>query len=250
MSKLRPETTSQTFFAHRTLHDARYRSDAVRLSILVVILFSAAMQVSFEASAQDGSIRVAAVRYGGGGDWYQAQTPLPTFLRFIRQNTLIDVAAEPDVVELGSENLFRYPFIFISGHGNVLFSDHEAERLRTYLERGGFLYIDDDYGIDPYIRREMKKVLPEHDFVELPFSHPIYDQHHAFPSGPPKIHEHDDLPAQGFGIFLDGRLAVYYTYETNLSDGWEPPEVHQNPEDVRQAALRMGANILIYALTN
>lgn len=219
------------------------------LLCLALIVATAASGIPLHAQA-DGSIRVAAVRYGGGGDWYQAQTPLPSFLRFVREHTLIDVAPEPDVVELGNENLFTYPFIFISGHGNIVLSDFEAERLRTYLERGGFLYIDDDYGLDPYIRRELQKVFPDEELVELPFGHPIYHQQFAFAGGLPKIHEHDDAPAQGFGIFIDNRLAVYYTYETNLSDGWEPPEVHHNPDEVRRTALQMGTNILIYALSN
>ncbi len=221
---------------------------SILLCLILLVVVPAAAPAAFAQS--DTSIRVAAVRYGGGGDWYQAQTPLPSFLRFVREHTLIDVAPEPDVVELSNEKLFTYPFIFISGHGNIVLSDVEAERLRTYLDRGGFLYIDDDYGIDPYIRRELRKVFPDHELVELPFGHPIYNQHFAFPGGLPKIHEHDGEPAQGFGIFIDGRLAVYYTFETNLSDGWEPPEVHHNPEEVRRRSLQMGTNILIYALSN
>lgn len=218
---------------------------------LVIILAFAVLATPETASAQEeGIIRVAAVKYGGGGDWYQAQSPLPNLLQFVRRNTLIDVAEEPDVVELTSENLFRYPFIVISGHGNVVFSEVEVERLRTYLQRGGFLYIDDDYGIDQYIRRELQKVIPEEEFVELPFNHPIYQQHFNFPNGLPKIHEHDNEPPQGLGIFIDGRLAVYYTYETNISDGWESPEVHDVPENLREQAFQMGTNILIYALSN
>lgn len=203
------------------------------------------------AQAQhQGAVRIAAVKYGGGGDWYQAQTPLPSFLAYVREQTLIDIAPEADVVELSSENLFTYPFIVLSGHGNISLTSREVEYLRTYLERGGFLYIDDDYGLDPYIRRELGRVLPDHELIELPFSHPIFSQQFNFPGGLPKIHEHDDDPPQGFGIFIDDRLAVFYTYETNLTDGWEPAEVHGNPEAVRQRALEMGTNILQYALTH
>jgi hypothetical protein len=220
----------------------------VVLASLMVWMFAGE---AAETLAQgDGSIRVAAVRYGGGGDWYQAHTPLPFFLRFIRENTMIDVSPEPDVVELSQDQLFSYPFIFISGHGNIVLTEFEIERLREYVARGGFLYIDDDYGLDPYIRRELQRVFPGEELVELPFNHPIYRQHFSFPGGLPKIHEHDGKPAQGFGIFVDNRLAVYYTYETNISDGWEPPELHPNPPEIRELAFQMGVNILMYALTN
>lgn len=217
----------------------------VAWSVFLILLVALVPKVR----AQDAhSFRIATVKYGGGGDWYQGQTPLPPFLAFVRQNTLIDVAPEADVVELTSEKLFSYPFLFLSGHGNVVLTDDEARRLRRYLEGGGFLYVDDDYGLDRYIRREMKKVFPEQEFVELPFNHGIYRTHYTFPSGLPKIHEHDGNAPQGFGLFHEGRLAVYYTYETNISDGWEPPEVHNTPPEKREAAMRMGANILSYSL--
>lgn len=196
------------------------------------------------------AIKIATVKYNGGGDWYQGQTPLPNFIQYVRANTLMDIDPKPEVVELNSDKLFSYPFLFLSGHGNITLSDREAENLRRYLEGGGFLYIDDDYGLDQYIRREMKKVFPGRDFVELPFDHPIYHTQYSF-NGPPKIHEHDNKPPQGFGILIEDRLAVYYTYETNFSDGWEPAGVHPNtPAEKREQALRMGANILAYALMN
>jgi hypothetical protein len=195
------------------------------------------------------TFRIAAVKYGGGGDWYQAVTPLPNLLRYVREHTNIDVAPQADVVELSSDRLFTYPFLFLTGHGNVVFTDEEARRLRHYLENGGFLYIDDDYGLDRYIRREMKKVFPDQEFVELPFNHPIYHIHFTFPNGLPKIHEHDGKPPQGFGLFHNGQLVVFYTYETNISDGWEAPSVHGDPPEKREAALQMGTNILVYALT-
>lgn len=202
------------------------------------------------ADAQERhGVQLAAVKYGGGGDWYQARTPLPNLIRYVREHTLIDLAPEPEVVELTGNKLFSYPILFLSGHGNVVFSDDEAERLRRFLTGGGFLYIDDDYGLDPYIRRELKKVFPESDLVELPFSHPIYRTHFEF-SHLPKIHEHDGKPPQGFGIFVEGRLAVLYTYETNISDGWESPEVHNTPPDKRELALQFGTNIVAFALTN
>lgn len=205
--------------------------------------------IVLEVAAQSThTFQVAAVKYAGGGDWYQAQTPLPNLLRYVRENTLIDVAPEPEVVELTSDKLFGHPFLFMSGHGTVVFSDEEARRLRRYLENGGFLYVDDDYGIDEYIRREMKKVFPEKDFVEVPFDHEIFHTHYDFPNGLPKIHEHDEKAPQGFGIFHEGRLVVFYSYESNISDGWESPDVHNDPPQKREDALRMGTNILAYAL--
>ncbi|NBC17814.1 MAG: DUF4159 domain-containing protein [Bacteroidetes bacterium] len=216
--------------------------------LIALLLMGSAVQPT--AAQDEHSFRIAAVKYDGGGDWYQASTPLPMFLRFVRENTLLDVAPQADEVELTSAKLFNYPFLVLSGHGNVVFSDDEAQRLRRYLNGGGFLYVDDDYGLDPYIRREMQKVFPEQEFVELPFSHPIYQAHYAFPNGLPKIHEHDGEPPQGYGLFdQDGRLAVFYTVETNLTDGWEPESVHDNPPEKRRAALRMGTNILVYAMT-
>lgn len=206
--------------------------------------------VPFHAAAaqEPHSVKVAAVKYDGGGDWYQAQTPLPNFLEYVREHTLLDVAPEPEVVELTSNKLFSFPFLFLSGHGNVVLSDDEARRLRRYLENGGFLYIDDDYGIDEYVRREMKKVFPDKDLVELPFDHEIYHTHYEFSGGLPKIHEHDNEAPRGYGLIHDGRLVVYYTYETNISDGWESPEVHNTPAEKREAAFRMGTNILTYAM--
>ncbi len=191
---------------------------------------------------------VAAVKYQGGGDWYQAKSPLPNLLRYVREHTLIDVAPAPEVVELSSDALFQYPFLFLSGHGNIEISAEEADRLRHYLTHGGFLFVDDDYGLDEYIREAMKRVFPEKQFVELPFDHAIYHTQYEFAYGPPKIHEHDEEPPQGFGIFHDGELVVYYTYESNISDGWESPGVHGDPAETREAALRMGVNILAYAL--
>lgn len=215
------------------------------LRLLLLLLFLAPAGALAQAPH---AFKVAAVKYGGGGDWYQGQSPLPNLIAFVRANTLLDVDPQADVVELSSNKVFSYPFLFLSGHGNVAFTNAEALRLRRYLEGGGFLYVDDDYGLDRFIRREMKKVFPELDFVELPFDHPIYHTHFDFPDGLPKIHEHDNKPPQGFGLFHNGRLVVYYTYESNLSDWWEAPEVHGNPPEVRRKALQMGTNILAYAM--
>lgn len=222
---------------------------AAALLVVAAPLLAASLFSSGAARAQDPhSIKIAAVKYSGGGDWYQAQTPLPNFLRYVRQHTLLDVAPEPEVVELTSDKIFSYPFLFLSGHGNIVLSEGEVRRLRRYLANGGFLYIDDDYGIDEYIRRELKKVFPEEEFVELPFDHEIYHTHYSFPSGPPKIHEHDDKPPRGYGLIHEGRVVAFYTFETNISDGWESPEVHNDPPEKREAAFRMGTNILTYAM--
>lgn len=202
-----------------------------------------------DAAAQDlHALRIARVKYGGGGDWYGDEQSLAELLKFANEATLLDAAPREDVVELSSDKLYTYPYIYLTGHGNVRFSSDEVQRLRRYLEGGGFLHIDDNYGLDKHIRREMKKVFPEQEFVELPFDHPIFHTHFDFPNGLPKIHEHDGKPPQGFGLFVEGRLVVFYTYETDLGDGWEPPSVHNVPPEKRQAALQMGTNILTFAM--
>lgn len=200
--------------------------------------------------SQDPSFKIAKVKYQGGGDWYSNPTSLPNLLEFIRENTNVKVAPLEDVVEVSGTQLYQYPFIYLTGHGNVVFTESEAENLRNYLISGGFLHIDDNYGMDPYIRREMKKVFPDIDFVELPFNHPIYTQHYDFEAGLPKVHEHDGNPPQGFGIIYEGRLVCFYTFECDLGDGWEDRSVHNDPEELRQKALKMGANILLFALNN
>ncbi len=195
-------------------------------------------------SAQPAQMRLALLKYHGGGDWYANPTSLTNLARFA--NDKMNTHFNPDyaTVEVGSADLFAYPVVHMTGHGNVVFSDDEALNLRTYLLAGGFLHIDDNYGMDPYVRRAMKKVFPELDFVELPFDHPIYHEKFDFSKGPPKIHKHDGKPSQGFGLIYKGRLICYYTYETDLGDGWEDPDVHNDPEEKRVAALKMGANII------
>jgi hypothetical protein len=224
-------------------------------SRLLALLLSGALLVPAGAgpvAAQDEpAIRIARVKYQGGGDWYSDEESLVELLAFARQHTLLDVGSEEDVVELTSDKVFSYPYLYLTGHGNVTFSPSEADRLRRYLLRGGFLHIDDNYGLDEYIREQMEKVFPEKKFVELPFDHPIYHTRYDFPDGPPKIHEHDGERPQGYAILDDsGRVMVYYTHETDLGDGWEPASVHNNPPEKRQAALRMGVNILTYAMTH
>ena len=196
--------------------------------------------------AQATSVKIAVMKYGGGGDWYSNPTALPNLIAFCNDNLKTSIDPVPGAVEPGSIDLFNYAYVDMTGHGNVVFSDADAVNLRTYLESGGFLHISDNYGIDPFIRREMKKVFPELDFIELPFNHPIYSQKYRFPEGLPKIHEHDGKPAQGFGLINKGRLVCFYSFESDLGDGWEDRSVHNDPEDVRQKALQMGANIISF----
>lgn len=195
------------------------------------------------------SYRIALLKYNGGGDWYaNLETSLPNLIKFCNQNLGTNIDAEQAIVEAGSIEIFNYPFVHITGHGNIVFSPQEAENLRNYLKGGGFLHISDNYGLDKFIRPQMKKVFPEMDFVEIPFSHPVYHQKYDFPNGLPKIHEHDNKPPQGFGLFYEGRLVCFYDYECDLGDGWESATVHNNSEETRQKALKMGANLIQYAL--
>ena len=200
----------------------------------------------FFISATAPSIKIGLLKYGGGGDWYSNPTSLVNLAGFCNKFLGTNIDPEYAVVDAGSIDLFNYPLVHMTGHGNVVFSDADAENLRNYLIAGGFLHIDDNYGIDPFVRVAMKKVFPELSFVELPFNHPIYHQKYKFDNGLPKIHKHDDKPAQGFGLIWEGRLICYYSYESDLGDGWEDPEVHKDAEEVRIKALKMGANIVQY----
>lgn len=216
------------------------------LGTFVMLLFLA----SHTIISQKSQITLARVKYNGGGDWYNDPSAEVNLLKYIRSNTNIPVEPKYEYVDLSSDNLFLYPIIFLTGHGTINFSDAEVRRLRAYLQNGGFLYIDDDYGLDASIRKEMKKVFPDKQFVELPFNHGIYSSHFLFPNGLPKIHEHDNKPPLGLGIFQNDRLCVYYTYETNPSDGWADPEVHQDPPEKREVSLKLGTNIVVWALTH
>lgn len=215
-----------------------------KLNYLLVLLFPIAMAFS------GYSCKLAVLKYKGGGDWYANPTSVKNLIRFCQLNLNMDIDPVYDVVDVASTDLFQYPFVHMTGHGNVVFSISEAENLRQYLEAGGFLHIDDNYGMDAYIRPEMKKVFPELDFIEIPFDHPIYHQSYDFENGLPKVHEHDNQPARGYGLIYEGRLVCFYSYESDLGDGWEDPEVHKDSQNIRILALKMGANILQYAFTN
>jgi hypothetical protein len=213
------------------------------IRIIVLLLLLSASQS--QGIAQD--LKIAKLKYSGGGDWYANKTALPNLIAFCNAALKTNIGAEEDIVDVGGPEIFLYPYVYMTGHGNVVFSNQEAENLRDYLLGGGFLHIDDNYGLDKFIRLEMKKVFPNLDFVEVPFDHPIYHQKFDFKNGLPKIHEHDGKPAQGFGITYEGRLVCYYSYETDLGNGWEDQRIYNDPEHLRQLALKMGANIIQYS---
>lgn len=212
--------------------------------IAVVILFFA-----LTSFAPAPSFQIALLKYNGGGDWYaNLATSVPNLIKFCNENLGTNINPEQAIVDAGSPEIFNYPFVHMTGHGNVIFSDQEAQNLRNYLIGGGFLHVDDNYGMDKFIRPQLKKVFPELDLVELPFSHPVYHQKFDFKNGLPKIHEHDDKAPQGFGLVYEGRLVCFYSVETDLGDGWESPEVHGDSPDARDKALKMGANLVQFAL--
>ena len=194
------------------------------------------------------SVRVARLHYDGGGDWYWGSSAIPNFLHFVNENTDYPVDTVEHQVTIMDPDLFRHPFLFATGHGVISFSADERERLRQYLVGGGFLFVNDSYGMDQNFRKEMAALFPEREAVELPFSHPIYHSFYDFPNGPPKIHEHDEKPPRGYSIIVNGRAVIYFLVESDIGDGWEDPQVHNDPEDKRLEALRMGLNILTYAL--
>jgi hypothetical protein len=193
------------------------------------------------------SYKIAKVKYKGGGDWYANKTALPNLAKFCNANIKTTISQEDATVEVGSPEIFNYPWVYLTGHGNVVFTDAEAQNLKKYLMAGGFLHIDDNYGLKPFIVPQMKKVFPELDFIELPFTHPIYHQTYNFSKGLPKIHQHDGKPAQGFGLVYQGRLVCFFTYECDLGNGWEDQSIYNDPEEKRLEALKMGANIVKYA---
>lgn len=217
-------------------------------TILTTILLT--LSIIGSPQPESGTIQLALLKYNGGGDWYANPTALTNLAVFCNQE--LNTSFDPDyaTVEVGSADLFNHPFLHMTGHGNVVFSDADADNLRTYLIAGGFLHIDDNYGMDPFVRVAMKKVFPELAFIELPFEHEVYHQKFKFPKGLPKIHKHDENPTEGYGLIWEGRLVCFYSYETDLGDGWEDFEVHKDPEELRLKALQMGANLISYAFQN
>lgn len=213
----------------------------MRLALLILWLVAG----SFTTATNPPTLKLALLKYSGGGDWYNDVNSLKNLAKFCNDNLRTNFDLEFATVEPGSAELFNYPILYATGHGNMLFSDLEARNMRAYLEGGGFLILNDDFGLDPFVRPTMKKVFPELDFVELPFSHPIYHQKYKFSNGMPKIHEHDGKAAQGFGLIYQGRLVCFYNFETDLGDGWD--DVHNDPQELRNKALQMGANIVQFA---
>lgn len=213
--------------------------------ILLLILFS-----TYTYSQSNSGFQIARLKYNGGGDWYNDPSAEVNLLKFVSQNTNIKTNPKYEFVDITAGNIFAYPFLFMTGHGNIVFSDSEADKLRNYLEGGGFLYVDDDYGLDKAFRREIKKVFPDKELQEIPFNHGLYNCMFDFRKGPPKTHEHDNNVPRGYGIFIDGRLCVYYTFESNPSDGWADPDVHKDPAEKREEALKFGTNIIVWALMN
>lgn len=193
---------------------------------------------------------IALLKYNGGGDWYANPTSLPNLIKFSNQNINTTIANKPATVEPGSPDIFSYPFVHATGHGNILFSDAEILNLRNYMMSGGFMHFDDNYGLDEYLRREIKRIFPNNNLVEIPANHPIFQKPFSFPSGLPKIHEHEGKRPQAFGIFVENKLVLLYTFECDLGDGWEDADVHNDPKDVREKALKMGANIMNYVFNN
>ena len=210
------------------------------------LLFLFLIGYSLSISAQE----IAILKYNGGGDWYSNPTALPNLIEFTNTNSNTKITENPRIVAVGNTDIYKYPIVFLTGHGNVYFSEDEAKNLRNYLVSGGFLHISDNYGLDKFIRREIKKVFPELQLQEIPKNHPIYNQTFAFKNGIPKIHEHDKKAPQGFGLFYEGRLVCFYDFESDLSDGWEDSIVHNNTKNVREKALKMGSNIIEYAFKN
>ena len=222
----------------------------INLFLIVITVLTGSSRILAQQKQQNGGFTIARLKYDGGGDWYGNQSSINNLLKYIQTNTDIDVNPEEARVDISDDALFSYPYIYMTGHGNIRFSDSEAERLRKYLTNGGFLHADDNYGMDIYLRREMKKVFPDKEWVPLPFSHDIYHSFFEFPGGIPKIHEHDGGPGQGLALFHEGRIVVFYSFNTDLGDGWEDPEVHNDPPEIRELALKMGTNIVIYVLTH
>ncbi|MBI2966867.1 MAG: DUF4159 domain-containing protein [Bacteroidetes bacterium] len=219
------------------------------LTVIVSTFFLLPCTFPIWGLSQNFSYQIARLKYNGGGDWYVSPTALPNLVDFCNDNLGTTINPQDAVVEVSSPDIFNYPFLHLTGHGNIVFSDAEALNLRNYLLAGGFLNINDSYGLKPFVLREMKKVFPELEFIELPFSHPIYHQKYDFPGGLPKIHEHDGKPPQGFGLIYEGRLICFFNYECDIGDGWEDPEVHHDSPETRQKALKMGANIIQFVLT-
>ena len=222
----------------------------IKMSKYYLIMLITIFLISAENLPSTAQLNIARLKYAGGGDWYQNNTALDNLVQRLSEVSPVKAIYKEKYIEPSEKDLFNFPFICMFGHGMVKFSEQDVENLRNYLIGGGFLWVDDDYGIDKYFRREIEKVFPDKEIVELPFNHKIFHSFYSFPNGLPKIHEHDNKPPQGFAIFHEGRMVVFYSYECDIGDGMEDPEIHNDPPEKREQALKMGTNIVIYALTN
>jgi hypothetical protein len=218
---------------------------ALKLKALCILFTLCFLPVMFISAQQ-----IAVLKYNGGGDWYANPSALPNLIKFCNNSIHTGIKENVETVEVNSIDIFNYPIIFMTGHGNVFFSEDDSQNLKNYLISGGFIHISDNYGLDKFIRREIKKIFPTLEFQEIPYNHPIFHQSFNFENGTPKIHEHNNKPPQGFGLFYEGRLICFYDYEADLSDGWEDEEIHNDTKEIREEALKMGANIIEYAFKN
>ena len=220
-------------------------------TILLLLMPAGLQQLAAQSTnaTENSDFQLARVQYRGGGDWYNDPSALPNLIRYVNSNLPVSINPTIEDVSIGSRDIFKYPFLFLTGHGNITVNSAEANNIREYLDRGGFLFIDDDYGLDAFIRPILKQIFPNDELIDLPFTHPIFHQVYSFDQGLPKIHEHDNKPPQGFAIFRNGRMVVFYGYESNISDGWTNADVHGVSESLRELSLQMGTNILHYALT-
>ncbi|HUF13539.1 MAG TPA: DUF4159 domain-containing protein [Longimicrobiales bacterium] len=216
---------------------------------LVIVIGAGGVLQPAAAQSVEAPLTIARVHYDGGGDWYANPSSLPNLLAQIARRTGLPVDTRPAEVRLSDPSLWSHPYLYITGHGNIRFSGEEVARLREYLLAGGFLHVDDNYGLDESFRREIARAFPDRELIELPADHPVYRSFYELEEGLPKIHEHDGEPAQGFGIFHEGRLILFYSYQTDLGDGWEDADVHDDPPEARESAFRMGVNLFLYALT-
>lgn len=225
---------------------------AIFSTIIFLLMPAGHQHIAAQSTSTIGSFdfQLARVQYRGGGDWYNDPSALPNLIHYVNSNLPVSINPSIEDVSIGSRDIYKYPFLFLTGHGNITINSAEANNLREYLDRGGFLFIDDDYGLDEFIRPILKQIFPTDELVDLPFSHPIYHQVYSFDQGLPKIHEHDNKPPQGFAIFRNWKMVVFYGYESNISDGWTNADVHGVSEDLRVQSLKMGTNILQYALTS
>lgn len=233
------------------IEQERFRTSATVLGfILALITLAAPLAAQTTRTGLPVLPTIARLQYDGGGDWYANPSSLPNLLRAISDRTSLRIAERPGEVRLTDPDLGDYPFLYVTGHANISFSDEELFRLREYLTAGGFVHVDDNYGLDESFRREIRRLFEDRELVEVPLDHAIYHIYYDFPKGLPKIHEHDGKPAQGFGLFVDGRLALYYSYQSDLGDGWEDASVHGDPEATREQAIRMGVNLFLYAIAS